>query len=128
TSLLNTSLRDLLREDRVSKDDIVVLSASNRAESIIDSPLMPNDFEFEKLVERASVQKGKIGFTTAGLFKGLERKIVIVTDVDSLDQGADLRRLYVAMTRANTLLVVLMSSNLKESFEKRWFEFERNLG
>lgn len=123
-SLLKKSLNALLREDGLSEEDIVILSASSDAKGVVESPLVPRGFKFDKLEKRSVARKGSIGHSTAGLFKGLESRIVIVTDVNSLDQGEDLKRLYVALTRANTLLVVLMNRDLKELFEERWFAFE----
>lgn len=122
--LLDSAIRDVIG-DGIPTENVVVLSAA-RDGSCLASQLPPScRYSLEELGFSRYPQAGRIGFTTAGRFKGLESRVVIVTDVESLETGKDLRRLYVAMTRANAYLVVLMNEGLKEKFEERYSEFAK---
>ena len=120
--LLNASILDLLR-DGIPSSDIVIVSACPKGRSIASILDNSNQYQLQELKHSPIASKGKIGYVTAGAFKGLESSVVIVTDVDSLELGKSLRRLYVAMTRANVVLVVLMAEELKSEYQKRVCEW-----
>lgn len=124
--LLDSAIREAL-SDGVPSENIVVLSAAPDGNCAASKLPKGSRYELEELKQRRFPHKGRIGFTTAGRFKGLESRVVIVTDVESLDVGKDLRRLYVAMTRANAYLVVLMKDDLKDEFGARYSEYAKEL-
>jgi hypothetical protein len=61
-------------------------------------------------------------------FKGLESTAAIVTAVSTLETTEALRRVYVACSRARTLLGVFIAESARESFDRRAAEFARGNG
>lgn len=57
----------------------------------------------------ADVAPGALRWSTIGRFKGLESKVVILVNVDAMDGERNESLLYVGMTRARALLVLLVS-------------------
>jgi len=71
-------------------------------------PLLPvPDFPDDAYLDTCSVHK----------FKGLERKVVILVDVERVKGSAQMLN-YVGTTRACDLLIVLMSNSAKEAVEE----------
>jgi hypothetical protein len=60
-----------------------------------------------------SVRKPTFLFATAQAFKGMESKIVVLCDVDRIETEEDRSLLYVAMSRARSLLTVLLHTRTK---------------
>lgn len=58
-------------------------------------------------------------------FKGLESSAVIVSGITDLDSREMLRRVYVACSRARTLLAVIVAERARETFNERAAEFAR---
>jgi hypothetical protein len=58
-------------------------------------------------------------------FKGLEAGAVIVTGIRDLDTREMLRRVYVACSRARSLLAVMIAERARETFNERAAEFAR---
>ena len=60
-----------------------------------------------------------ISYSNAHRFKGLESKIVIVTDIDGADLYPDLKTvLYAAVTRASFKLILLIDEKFRAEFER----------
>jgi hypothetical protein len=59
-----------------------------------------------------------ITFSTIHAFKGLENKIVIITDIAQIESEYHRKLLYVGMTRARQRLYLFMSESSKGIFEK----------
>lgn len=100
----------LVKEDKISTEDIVVLtpkgtnSTSLRSRDKIGKlPLVP--------VEQR--EAGEIGWSTVRRFKGLESPIVIITELDGeIAKSAHLRELvYVGVTRARDYLYLIGASD-----------------
>jgi hypothetical protein len=71
-------------------------------------------------------------FATAQAFKGMESKVVVLCDVDEIETAEGHSLLYVAMSRARSLLTVLLHTRTKSAvraaFKKRMTElWESNL-
>jgi hypothetical protein len=68
-------------------------------------------------------------FATAQAFKGMESKVIVLCDVDRIDGDEDRSLLYVAMSRARSLLAVLLHTRTKpainEAFARRMSELWR---
>jgi hypothetical protein len=60
-------------------------------------------------------------------FKGLEASAVIVTGIKSLSSRENLRKVYVACSRARTLLGIVLDENLRDDFNDRAAEFGRSM-
>lgn len=68
-------------------------------------------------------------FATAQAFKGMESKVIVLCDVERIDGDEDRSLLYVAMSRARSLLTVLLhvrtKTAVREAFKKRMSELWR---
>ena len=60
-----------------------------------------------------------IRFSTVHSFKGLESEVVIVLDIDSMDEGESQSILYVAMSRARSLLILMINEHARKAVESR---------
>ncbi len=60
-----------------------------------------------------------VRFSTIHSFKGLESPVVIVADIDEVDEGDPQSLLYVAMSRARSLLILMVRERAKRSIETR---------
>ena len=58
-------------------------------------------------------------FSTVHSFKGLESPVVIIADIDRVDSDEPRSLLYVAMSRARSLLILMISEGARTSFERR---------
>ena len=79
-----------------------------------------NDF---RLVEVAGFIPAKsrtpiIPFATIQAFKGMESKVVVLCDVEQVAEGEPQALLYVGMSRARSLLIVLLHEQTKPSVKQ----------
>ena len=58
-------------------------------------------------------------FSTIHSFKGLESQVVIVLDIDAVDGEKQQSLLYVAMSRARSLLILMINKRIQKAFESR---------
>ena len=96
-------LHRLVRDEQVDASRITVLSTHKTGRSHLAHRRRLGNFE---LVDRPA-EPMDILFTSLHKFKGLESDVVILVDVDGKSKSCSERHLYVAATRARTLLIVL---------------------
>lgn len=96
-------LHRLVAKEKLGADRLTVLSAHATNRSHLARRRRLGNFD---LVERPR-KTTDILFTSLHKFKGLESDVVILTDVDGNPKSCSDRHLYVAATRARTLLIVL---------------------
>lgn len=96
-------LHRLVNEEKIAADKITVLSTHSADKSHLASRRRLGNFH---LVERPQ-HPTDIRFTSLHKFKGLESDVVLLVDVDGNPHSCTERHLYVAATRARTLLIVL---------------------
>jgi ATP:corrinoid adenosyltransferase len=106
----------LLIEDNLRSEDVVILSPRALENSILARVQKNLKYQIRKFDPHNSDKIGKINFSTIHAFKGLDSKVVILIDIDSLDEIENQRLLYVGMTRARTLLIPFLHQNLEERF------------
>lgn len=115
-SLENRIVRLTTREN-VSIQNIVVLSPDTLKNSKL--------FEVEKisgfpLVNISSAQSSAgaadLKFSNIRTFKGLESQVVIIVDIDKIDDEQQ-SLLYVAMSRAKSLLILMIHESIREAVE-----------
>lgn len=125
--LLEKTVHKLL-SDKVAAADIIILSAVGESMSImkgIDRIAGLDVVDYELNDERAS---NAIRYASIYKFKGLEAKVVILTDVEGF-MSAEVRIAnYVGMTRANAVLIPLVSRAALAELEKMAKEFGISLG
>jgi hypothetical protein len=95
----------MLEDEQVSLSDIVILSPLSDGKSCWSHRMDIGDY----VLHRTGKIKGKrVRLSTIHSFKGLESKVVILTELEHLDDDADRRQLlYVALSRARHHLIVL---------------------
>ncbi len=91
-------------------DDIVILSPCRTANSIV--PSVDVSPWKERIKPLNGTGDGHIPCCTIHAFKGLEASAVIVTDIEKISSASDKALLYVAATRAQDRLILLVSENL----------------
>ena len=104
-------------DNGIGLDQIVVLSRRKLENSALRDGLNHNilnlplvDWDSES-VERPT---GVVVFSTIHNFKGLESEFVLLADVDSLEEEWQRRLYYVGITRANTVLTLSISVNIRQ--------------
>lgn len=105
---------EALYDDYYRPSDIVILSpcAPSRSASakIQISPWK------ERLIEYGSSREGGyVRYTSVHAFKGLESPVVIITDLDSFSGARDRELFYVAVSRSQERLIVLVNEEARES-------------
>jgi len=102
---LNRVIRKLVKEEKVSSRDIVILTPTVEGKSILKSGL---DVGGLKLSWEAGIRKdGIISCSTIHSYKGLERPVVIVAEMSNLPREKARALQYVAYSRANSHLIIL---------------------
>jgi len=72
---------------------------------------------------RQGVPVDAIRYSSVFRFKGLESKIIVLTDVRDLHSDAGRMAAYVGMSRANSALFILFSKEAQQQFEKNRLDF-----
>lgn len=112
-------LRRLLR-DGVKPTEIVVLSRLRLENSGVRDTDGGNDF---RLVEVGGAFPARsriplIPFSTIHAFKGMESKVVVLCDGEQVTEGDQQALLYVGMSRARSLLMVLLHEQTKPAIKQ----------
>ena len=112
-------LRRLLR-DGVKPGEIVVLSKLRLENSGVKGTDGGDDF---KLVDVADFIPARsrtpvVQYATIQAFKGMESKVVVLCDVEQVAEGEPQALLYVGMSRARSLLMVLMHERTKPAVKQ----------
>lgn len=105
---LQNMLTALIRDGRVSSKDIVVLRGKKKTSRLIDGekvgPYVLTSLENEE-------NPAAIRFTTIQSFRGMERRVVIMTELD--EEVKNIEQLnYLGASRAKTMLVYLVSNTV----------------
>lgn len=107
---LGRIIKKLVKDEKVDCKDIVILTSNAENKSSLKSGI---DIGGLKLSWEPSVKKdGIISCSTIHSYKGLERPVVIVTDVSRFTSEKARTLQYVAYSRANSHLIILHSHDL----------------
>lgn len=111
---LRHSLDDLIRDGRVSSKDIVILSAKSSSSCLSDGEKIgPYTLRNIEINEPSAIR-----FTTIQRFRGMERRVVIMTELDS-DIGNIEQLNYLGCSRTKSLLVLLVSKTIEPNLLNR---------
>jgi len=99
-SVVGRVLHQLINDDGLKREDVIVLTATSKANSALADVDRVGSFDLKAFGEEGS----GIAVESVWRFKGLERPAVIVTD---LAEGTRDALRYVAMTRARSVLVMV---------------------
>ena len=116
-----------LVKDGTPVEDIVVLSPYSLEKSGLAGIERIAGHPLREAEPGADVEPGSLRVSTVGRFKGLESKVVIMVNVDAMDGARSESRLYVGMTRARALLILLITdtSQARRVWEPRFQEMAR---
>lgn len=109
---IRRTLHELINENRVSNEDIVILTPRGKHRSSLSDGLSLGNFT---LVWRPPQHSNEIQVSTVHRFKGLERKVVILAEVDPWahrNPETIPTLLYVACSRARTHLIIFHNHRL----------------
>ena len=120
---LERSLNDTLvrlAEDGIPFDDVVILSPRRLESSCLSECGKLGDLSvLDCSLEIDTASTPSIRFSTIYAFKGLESKVVIVVDVEEAQGNKWQSLMYVAMSRASSLLFLYVNAGFRAEFESR---------
>ena len=105
--LLEQEIKSLLANG-VKKSEITLLSPFKREKSVVP-------FVGKYDIEKVGTEKDEVTYSTIQGFKGLENAVIILTDIQTYNKP-DL--MYVAMSRARSMLIILETNNA-EKYRKK---------
>ena len=114
-----TNVAERLTKEKISIEDIVVLSPRQREKSGLGGVQEVSGFPLVDISRGIVTSQPSLSFSTIHSFKGMESPVVILVDVDELDAEEHQSLLYVAMSRARSLLVLMISEKARHSIERR---------
>ncbi len=127
TALVKVLMR-LANEPGVDAGEVILLSRHRFENSVAGTLNDVADFRVRS-VERPAAGVTRVPvfvFATVQAFKGMESKIVVLCDVDDVESDESRSLLYVGMSRARSLLVVLLHKRtkpaMKEAFKRQMTE------
>ena len=102
--ILRRTLHNLVNEEAVSPQDLIILTPRAEARSALTEGLALGNFVLTRKPPRLS---GQIQVDTIHRFKGLERKVVIIAELDEAAHRDKSLILYVGCSRARVHLILL---------------------
>lgn len=117
-ALLTAKLRGLLG-DGVKPDDIVLLSPRRLEHSVISELARSGEFRVIEAGQPVPAHSRLpiIHFATAQAFKGMESRVVVLCDIETLGDGEPEALLYIAMSRARAQLTVLLHESTGPAYK-----------
>jgi hypothetical protein len=97
---------EMLKDDKYSLDEIVVLSAKGNGIAT-----NPTNALLKSILSPYGSKGGGVKYETVHAFKGLDSPAIIITDILSIENDYDKSLFYIAITRACDRLVVLAHHN-----------------
>ena len=120
---VTTFLDRLVKDGDVPLEDIVILSPYQLKRSGLREGRMSSAYHFQEVGDAqgsaSEADKPTVKFCTIQTFKGLESPVVILVDLtERMDNWDDKQSLlYVGLSRARTLLALMIHENARGSFE-----------
>lgn len=117
-NLLERKIKGLLKE-RISVEDIVVLSPRRLQSSALADVKRISGFPLEDGSRNLDIMRKKkiVKFSTIHSFKGLESPVIIVVDIEEVGGNRPQSLLYVSMSRAKSLLVLMVNEQVRDSID-----------
>ena len=106
----------------ISPKDIVILSPRQLSGSNLSGVKSLAGLSIRNLTyyeaEPAPIQDGEIAFSTIQAFKGMESPAIIVAGIDAVDSDWMRTTLYVGMSRAKSMLTLMIHQDAREDVER----------
>jgi hypothetical protein len=113
---LQKLLYRLVVEEHIHNEDIVILTPRGEAKTKLTPGIKLGSFT---LTDRYPTHQSRIQATSIFKFKGLERKVVILTEIDGRTQYNRDMVMYVGCSRARTELILLSDENAPQQIMER---------
>ena len=116
---LTHALQSLVKE-RIPVDNIMLLSPLRLENSSLAGVDRILGFPVIDVAHgMTSIRLDALKFSTIHSFKGLESQVVIILDIDAVDGEQSQSLLYVAMSRARSLLILMINERSRKAVESR---------
>ena len=100
-------------------DDIVILSPRRLENSVLAEVEKVGEFPLIDCSRTLDAPGECLRFSTIHSFKGLESQVVIIVDIEDVDEHRSQSLLYVGMSRARGLLILLAHERARRSIDTR---------
>ncbi len=100
-------------------DDIVILSPRRLENSVLAEVEKVGEFPLVDRSRMLDPPQECVRFSTIHSFKGLESQVVIIVDIEDVDDPRSQSLLYVGMSRARGLLILLAHERARKSIDTR---------
>lgn len=114
-----TVVVERLVKEETPVEDIVILSPRRWENSGLASVERIARFPLVDVSRGVANGRNSLKFSTVHSFKGLESPVVIIVDIDQVDSDEPQSLLYVAMSRARSLLILMISKSARNSLKRR---------
>jgi superfamily I DNA/RNA helicase len=114
-----TTVIERLVKEQTAVEDIVILSPRRLEKSGLAGTSRISRFPLVDISRGGADAHSALRYSTIHSFKGLESPVVIVVDIDEIDSDEPQSLMYVAMSRARSLLVLMISEKSRKSVERR---------
>ena len=114
-----TTLVERLVKEQTPIEDVIILSPRRLENSGLTGVKRISRFPLVDISRGADIRRHSLKFSTIHSFKGLESPVVIIVDIDQVDSDEPQSLLYVAMSRARSLLILMISETARASLERR---------
>jgi len=121
----------LAAEPGIAMEDVIILSRYRLEQSVAGKLDETAHCSIRAIDDSMPINRRfpTFRFATAQAFKGMESKVIVLCDVDRIEFDDDRSLLYVAMSRARSLLTVLLhvrtKAAVREAFKKRMSDLWR---
>ena len=124
-----TNVLERLVKEKTSIENVILLSPRRLENSSLAGLERISRFPLADCSQgMTSAHSPSIKFSTIHSFKGLESQVVIIVDIDAVDGEQPQSLLYVAMSRARSLLILMINEHARNAVESRIREaMEREL-
>ena len=100
-------------------DDVMILSPRRLENSAVASVEQICDMPLFDCSRTLDTPQRCIRFSTIHSFKGLESQVVILVDIEKVDDDRSQSLLYVGMSRARSLLILMIHERARGSIDTR---------
>ena len=121
SGLLKTLTKTMHRlvSNGIPVDDIVILSPRRLENSALAGIRDICDLPLADCSRSLVTARSCVRFSTIHSFKGLESQVVIIADVDEVEDDRSQSLLYVGMSRARGLLILMIHEKARGSIDTR---------
>ena len=112
---LTNTIERLVKNDKVPIEDIVILAPHRLDNTALAGIDLISGYPIADITNRdLKMEQSSIKFSTIQAFKGLDSPVAIIVDIDESDSDWMKSVLYVGMSRARSLLILMIGENARK--------------